>query len=129
MTPLTREWVEKAEGDYNSAWLLYRARRTPNYDGACFHAQQCAEKYIKARLQEANISFPKTHDLAELLNLAITVEPLWEALRPGATLLSRLAVEVRYPGRSVGKPEAKEAIAICRELRRIIRGSLGLPVI
>lgn len=59
----------KAEADYNSALLLWRARKTPDYDGACFHAQQCAEKYVKARLQEAGITFPKTHDLTVLLTV------------------------------------------------------------
>ncbi|NJL91504.1 MAG: HEPN domain-containing protein [Coleofasciculaceae cyanobacterium SM2_1_6] len=27
----------------------------PNYDAVCFHAQQCFERYLKARLQEAEI--------------------------------------------------------------------------
>jgi HEPN domain-containing protein len=63
MTLLTDEWVKKGENDFNIALLLLRARKTPDYDGACFHAQQCAEKYLKARLQEAGIAFPRTHDL------------------------------------------------------------------
>ena len=52
MTPLTREWVAKAEGDYATARREARARRQPNFDAVCFHAQQCAEKYVKALLQE-----------------------------------------------------------------------------
>ncbi len=43
MKPLTREWVNKAEGDYATAGRELRARKSPNYDAACFHAQQCAE--------------------------------------------------------------------------------------
>jgi hypothetical protein len=34
------EWVAKAEGDYATAGRELRARRHPNYDAACFHAQQ-----------------------------------------------------------------------------------------
>jgi HEPN domain-containing protein len=67
MKPITREWIRKAEADWNSAGLLFRARKHPNYDGACFHTQECAEKYLKARLEEAGIAFGKTHDLEELL--------------------------------------------------------------
>jgi HEPN domain-containing protein len=37
------------------------------HDGACFHAQQCAEKYLKARLYEANVPFPPVHKLLALL--------------------------------------------------------------
>lgn len=44
MKPLTKEWIEKAEGDYKVA---ARERRTklPVYEAVCFHAQQCIEKY------------------------------------------------------------------------------------
>ena len=50
MSPLTQEWVEKAEEDFRVATREYRARKHPAYNAACFHAQQCAEKYLKARL-------------------------------------------------------------------------------
>lgn len=50
MKPLTREWVEKTEGDFLTAARESRVRKSPNYDAVCFHAQQCAEKYLKARL-------------------------------------------------------------------------------
>jgi HEPN domain-containing protein len=63
MRPLTLEWVEKAEKDWSSLRREIRARKNPNYDAACFFAQQCAEKYLKARLVEADIYFKKVHDL------------------------------------------------------------------
>ena len=50
MNPLTTEWVIKAEGDYTVALRELRARKAPNYDAICFHARQCAGKYLKARL-------------------------------------------------------------------------------
>ena len=80
MKPLTREWIDKAEGDWDSAGLLSRARKRPNYDSACFHAQQCCEKYLKARLVEAGIYFSKTHNLIALLSLVVAIEPSWSAL-------------------------------------------------
>jgi len=52
MNELTVEWLRKAEGDCAPAGRETRARRHPNYDAACFHAQQAAEKYLKALLQE-----------------------------------------------------------------------------
>lgn len=71
MKPITKEWVDKAEGDWATALREIRARKNPGYDSACLHAQQCAEKYLKARLQEANIAFTKTHDLVKLLNMVL----------------------------------------------------------
>ncbi len=60
MNPLTVEWVDKAEGDFITALRELRARKSPNYDAASFHAQQCVEKYLKAHLQESGIAFSKT---------------------------------------------------------------------
>jgi HEPN domain-containing protein len=57
MKPLTAEWISKAENDFATALRESRVRKNVNYDAVCFHAQQCAEKYLKARLQEAGIAF------------------------------------------------------------------------
>lgn len=75
MKPETAEWVEKAEGDFRTAVREKNSAEYPNYDAACFHAQQCAEKYLKARLVEAGKDFPKTHDLSAILNLVLPLEP------------------------------------------------------
>ena len=127
MKPLTREWVEKAEADYISAQREFRARKKPNYDAACFFAQQSIEKYLKARLQEAEIAFGKTRDLVKLLDLVSPVAPLWEPYRPTFRPLSSYAVVFRYPGENADKEEAFEALKICREFRQVARHSLGLP--
>lgn len=58
-------WVEKAEEDYAIALLAIRRKR-PFLYGACFHAQQTAEKYLKAALVSRKRSFPRVHDLIEL---------------------------------------------------------------
>ena len=50
MKPLTAEWVSKAEGDFATMERESRVADSPNLEGLCFHAQQCAEKYLKARL-------------------------------------------------------------------------------
>jgi len=81
MSPITQEWVEKAEGDFATAERESNVTSNPNYDATCFHAQQCIEKYLKARLQEAGITFGKTHDLTSLLDIVLAVEPGWDTLR------------------------------------------------
>jgi HEPN domain-containing protein len=64
MKRVAREWIDKAEADFISAGREYRARKQPNFDAACFFAQQCIEKYVKARLVQADRDFPRTHDLS-----------------------------------------------------------------
>ena len=55
MKPATREWVAKAEEDFLSATDLARRRNRPVWSTVCFHTQQCAEKYLKARMEEAGM--------------------------------------------------------------------------
>jgi HEPN domain-containing protein len=88
MKVVTQDWVDKAEGDWASLGRETRTRKAPNYDAACFHAQQCAEKYFKARLVEAGTAFPRTHDLSELLRLAMPTEPAWIVLQNSADVFS-----------------------------------------
>lgn len=127
MKPITAEWVEKAEEDWIAMLRLYRARKDPSYNIACFLAQQCAEKYLKSRLVEGGVTFPKTHDLQVLLTLLQPIEPGWATLQPEMDVLNRYAVAYRYPGQSATKADAKEAVKDCRKARRVIRTTYGLP--
>ncbi len=118
--------MSKAEGDFAILERECRARRNPSYDGACFHAQQCAEKYLKARLCEADIAFSKIHDLVALLELVLDVEPEWESFHEELAFLSHFAVAFRYPGESADKASVLNARSRCRRFRRAARGALGL---
>lgn len=126
MNRITQEWINKAEGDYATAERELKAETNLNYDAVCFHAQQCAEKYLKAKLQEANIFFGKTHDLTSLLDLILPIEATWEHLRSNLQTLNAFAVSYRYPGDFADEAEAREAMEKCRDVRRIIRQSFGL---
>ena len=60
--PPEQGWFEKAEKD------MEMARRTMDPKGpipemACYHSQQCAEKYRKGYLISQNIDFLYVHDL------------------------------------------------------------------
>jgi len=126
MKQITSEWVEKAEGDFSIVERESRARKNPSYDGVCFHAQQCAEKYLKARLCEAGIGFAKIHDLTALLDQVTAVEPAWELFRVDLAFLSEFAVAYRYPGESSDRESALNARKRCRQFRDAARRSLGL---
>lgn len=112
----TSEWVEKTEGDFGTA-NRGSAADHPNFDAICFHAQQCAEKYLKAMLQERMIRFAKTHDLEVLLNALAPEVPERDALVPAAQSLSDYAVEFRYPGCWAGAETARRALEHCRAIR------------
>jgi HEPN domain-containing protein len=118
--------VSKAEGDYDVVTLLLRSRKRSRYDPICFHSQQCVEKYLKARLTEAGIAFPKTHDLPVLLSLSVAVQPLWAIELPRMNVLTGWAILARYPGSSAIRADAIEAVGTCRRFRRLARDGLGI---
>jgi len=66
-----------------------------------FHAQQAAEKLLKALLSVHAVRFPKTHDLHELLNLLENAgETLWQTVsaleRSNSALPGRLRFEFGF---------------------------------
>lgn len=126
MKPLTREWVKKAKNDFKVASQILRRRKDIIPDAACFFCQQCVEKYLKARLLEAGIPFPRIHDLLVLLNLCVQAEPLWPAYAQVVDELTDFAVDFRYPGHFATLRQAKLALKTCRALRAEVRRSLGL---
>lgn len=97
MTPEILEWISKAEGDWATVLRESAVTTDPNFNAVCFHAQQCAEKYLKARLVVAGITFRKSHDLLYLLELVDQVEPSWKFLRDSLFKLTTYAVAIRYP--------------------------------
>ncbi len=126
MKPLTAEWVQKAEDDFVVAQKMYRARKRPVYDAVCFHAQQCAEKYLKAFLQENHRDVPKIHKLLDLLKLCKEVDASLEILVTDLKELERFSVNVRYPGVSAEKEEAKIALKAARVVKDFFRQRLKI---
>ncbi len=126
---VVREWVAKAESDLRAAALLLEAREKLPTDAVCFHAQQCAEKYMKALLVSQGIEVPKTHDIEKLIFL------LPATVRPHLTpeeqrRLTGYAAGARYPGwGEISLAEAKRAVAIARRVRREIRRVLPREIL
>ncbi|MCE2414585.1 HEPN domain-containing protein [Candidatus Poribacteria bacterium] len=128
MNPLTLEWIEKAEEDYNAAkWL----QQSPNplHNSICFHVQQCIEKYLKAWLQEANIHTPRTHNLQELLDLIVQSLPTWARWQSDFKIITAYAVDPRYPGDSATSDNTQHAMHICNEVRQAVRAHLKLTIL
>ena len=126
MKRIVAEWVDKAEGDFGVMERELRGRKSPCFDAVCFHAQQCAEEYLKARLVLAGVPFAKIHSLTTLLDQVLPLEPLWEAHRADLAHLSAYAAAFRYPGESADRSEAKDAAGCCRRFRAAARLALRL---
>ena len=95
----------------------------------CFHAQQAAEKAIKAVLLSRGIEFPLTHDLEELLEIAEDGGLALPDQVREAGLLTPYAVETRYPGHwaEIAGAEQEKALRVAESTvawaNRTIKGA------
>jgi len=93
---LIGEWLARAEHDLRVAEFLLTMPDPPP-ESIGFHAQQCAEKALKAFLTLRQVRFERRHDLSYLIDLCVSLDPSFEHLRTGADELTPYAVEYRYP--------------------------------
>jgi HEPN domain-containing protein len=120
-----RAWAERAEEDFILARTALR-RKQPLTSGVCFHAQQCAEKYIKALLISRGREFPKTHDLLMLNSLCSAAGIFLEIDSKHLNTLTDYAVRTRYPGEAPTVEDAKEAVELAKFIRSFARRFLGI---
>ncbi len=122
-----RDWLTHAESDLRLARVA-RERKDIIPEQACFHAQQSAEKALKAVLLFKRIEFPLVHDLKTLVGLlqrsAISFPP--EIREAGS--LTPYAVEARYPGHleEVTSADVDEAIRIAQGVFTWASGIVGI---
>ena len=95
-------------------------------DVVCYHAHQCAEKYLKAYLLAQGMTPPRIHDLEDLLNLCVLHDAGLATHLPLVQALNPFGVQIRYPGMSATVAEAKDALKTVRRLRTEMRSALGL---
>jgi len=96
------------EGDRNlvEQWLIYaksdlELARVDLPDSVlletlCYHAQQAAEKSLKAILVYYSVSVPRTHNIGTLIDLLEEYIDVPESIRDVA-ILTEYAVSSRYP--------------------------------
>ncbi len=105
------DWLRHAESDL----ALARSTATPKVllEDLCFHAQQAAEKALKAVLLAKDISLPRTHSIRMLLDLLPEDLDVPETVE-GAAVLTEYAVTSRYPSATepVDDGEHLESVAL-----------------
>lgn len=119
-------WVRLAEGDLAMARLGLESAEFDVYELVGFHAQQAAEKLIKAFLARNAVDFEDQHDIDYLQRLVRSVDPDLAGRIDPAAALNRYAVGTRYPGRygPVTREQAEAAVRIAEAVRSEIRPRL-----
>jgi HEPN domain-containing protein len=123
---LVAQWASKADHDFRNAEYTLTLQEDCPFDTVCFHAQQCAEKYLKALLLRAGGEPPRTHDLRLLLQrLPADVAVLFRM--EDMVELNRYSIEARYPGEweEISRAEAERAVMLARAIGAAARGLLA----
>jgi HEPN domain-containing protein len=94
------QWLSKGTDDLSAAELLVEGVLA-TYWTVSFHAQQAAEKALKALLTRHQLEFTRTHNIGQLLRLAEPAAPGISTRLDAARDLTRHAVLDRYPGENV----------------------------
>lgn len=120
-----RQWAGFADEDLKVAQLILSAPDPCSFRLAAYHAQQCAEKYLKACLVCCEVDFPYTHNISILLELC-SEHGLPTVGIDESDALSRYAISTRYPGedRVVSREEARTAIELAAAVREAARAFL-----
>jgi HEPN domain-containing protein len=116
-----QQWLDRAHRDLRAAAILLRDD-VQDYENAGFHAQQAAEKFLKAFLVCYQIEFPKTHNITLLRQLIGQREQaLAERLAP-AEALTPFGVEFRYPGDlpPLSPDQGAQALQLAEQTRDLI---------
>ena len=121
------EWLRRARSD-----LALAKQPKPEevfWEDLCFHAEQAAEKAIKAVLVLERIDFPRTRDVSELLGLLAQAGHSVPADVLIAETISDYASVTRYPGhrQPVGEEEYRRAVAVAEDVVRWAEGVVHVP--
>ena len=112
-----QEWMAHARSDLKYARL---GEANPDIlpNQVAFHAQQAAEKALKAALVHHGIQFPKTHDVTDLILRWTKAGANWPADLADAKTLNPYAFETRYPGyvHQVSLLEVRAAIEVAEKV-------------
>jgi len=111
-------WLRKADHDLLNIENNLIARDVP-WDTVCFHAQQVAEKVLKAFLAHHGRDLLKTHDLVALLAQCATIDRTLSDPEADCRKLTSYGVSARYPDDlfEPGEPDGRELVSASRRLR------------
>jgi HEPN domain-containing protein len=120
-----RQWVRYADEDLAYAQLGLSMEAGCPFRLVAYHAQQCAEKYLKGYLVLTGTDFPYTHDIERLLSLCSAAGASVTGLMDAAELTS-YAITTRYPGEveEVDRAEAERAVQLAVLVKRTVEGWL-----
>jgi HEPN domain-containing protein len=122
---LADDWLKRARSNLERA----RAGKVSEgilYEDLCFDCEQAVEKSLKGLLVHIGVPFPRTHSIANLIELIEDTGIDVEDYIKESISLTAYAVSTRYPGNfePVMEKEYKEALEIAERIFNWVRKKL-----
>jgi HEPN domain-containing protein len=120
-----RKWLSYADEDLASCRVLLQSPRA-RLGAASYHAQQAAEKALKAFLVAREEPLMRTHDVGVLVARCESIDDSFAPFSAAAARLTPYAVMHRYPGAS-DYPEiadVEQALADANGILEFVRTTL-----
>ncbi len=119
------QWLAFADEDLLVARHGFKLGADSPWRLIAYHAQQCAEKHLKAYLVYQRTDFPYTHNISKLLSLCAKHAD-WPDRVECAKELTPYAITTRYPGEDeeVTRIEAERAVKAAKQVRDVVRTAL-----
>lgn len=118
-------WFKKARDDLQ--WTKHNIE-TKEYSGACFSAQQSAEKALKSYSLRKGKLLRKTHDIVRLLEDSIELDKSFKELESMIDVLFPYYATTRYPfGDDLfffDKTKAEEALRAATKIIEFVKKKL-----
>ncbi|MBI5220382.1 MAG: HEPN domain-containing protein [Candidatus Liptonbacteria bacterium] len=126
---LAQKWLRQATQDNQACGLMLK-HKIPTAI-ICFHAQQTAEKSLKAMIIFYAKKFEKIHDLWPIARTLVGVAPELKRLQAKLDNLSTYYIESRYPDdfqRNIPITEARAAYQVARAVYGIAQRKINSRV-
>jgi len=121
---IAADFVRMARADWESGM----ASSVPY--SICFHAQQAAEKYLKAFLKFHGQPVPKSHDIRDLITRCAEIDSSFRVLLGQADVLQLFGVEIRYaPSKEEAEEKCSQAWTAMTAIFEVVRQKLPDDVV
>ena len=121
---IARGLRRKSDDDFEAISLLLAASVPPST--ICFHAQQGAEKMLKALMLASGMTPPRIHDLVRLAAALSPLQPSLMISKADLRVLNPYGIATRYLEEvSPDRPGAEAAAAIAERIREAVATSLS----
>ncbi|MCS7207404.1 MAG: HEPN domain-containing protein [Dehalococcoidia bacterium] len=122
MRPVAKAWLRQSQADWEGAQASAGAGR---YEWACFQAQQCAEKALKAFLYQHGRTSILTQALDDLVRECQRIDPTFAQVAEQAHLLALFYITTRYPN-ALGGHQAPADFFTAQDAQRCLTAAFAI---